>query len=76
MAIERLTALKIKKLGFRLKTNPQHPEDWVSEYVIADGGGLYVQVRPSADGGVIKTFVYKYSSLVKPGKREKISTPR
>jgi len=72
MAIERLTDLKIKKLGLRLKKNPQHPEDWVSEYQIADGGGLYVQVRPSASGDAIKTFVYRYSSQVKPGKREKI----
>jgi len=44
MAIERLTDPKIKKLGLRLKKNPQHSEDWVSEYQIADGGGLYVRI--------------------------------
>jgi len=72
MAIERLTNIEIKKLDLRPKATPQHPEGRESERFIADGGGLYVQVRPAAGGGVHKTFVYKYSSLVKPGKREKI----
>jgi len=72
MAIERLTNSTIKNLGLRLKKNKQHPKDWVSEYQIADGGGLYVQVRPSARGDAIKTFVYRYSSQVNQGKREKI----
>jgi len=73
MAIEKLTDLKIKKLRLRLKKTPQHDADWMDEYVVADGGGLYVHVRRATGKELIKTFYYMYSSQVAPGKREKIA---
>lgn len=54
-------------MGPRLKKNPAHPADYTAEYMVSDGGGLYLGVKASGH----KSWHYIYTSKI-TGKREKL----